>query len=120
MAYVAFPSVGAAPDGSPCLVAEELPFQPPPAPPEVQAEADREWAKFLAQYPLCPGDSAMPPTPPVVYAFQAWKQAPLPSPAPYIAPGWGITGKDAYVETRGRLTDSFTAPTPIGTLTMAA
>ncbi|MFN2608833.1 MAG: hypothetical protein ABR511_13245, partial [Acidimicrobiales bacterium] len=46
--------------------------------------------------------------------------APLPSPAPYIAPGWGITGKDAYVETRGRLTDSFTAPTPIGTLTMAA
>ena len=48
--------------------------------------------------------------------MQGWEEVVLPEPQPYIAPGWMITGKYAYLETRGQLRHSFTKDTPIGPL----
>lgn len=45
----------------------------------------------------------------------------LAKPAPYIAPGRAITGKFAYLETRGSTTHTFTEPdTPFGPLQIVA
>ncbi len=53
---------------------------------------------------------------PRVLAQQGWEEVLLPKPQPYIAPGWMITGKYAYLETRGQLHHAFTKDTPIGSL----
>jgi len=45
---------------------------------------------------------------------------PLPRPQPHIAPGWAITGKLAYLETRGELTHTYSQGTPIGPMEITA
>ncbi len=55
------------------------------------------------------------------YAARYWRDIPLPTPDPHIAPGRAITGMFAYLETRGTTTHSFTEPnTPFGPLTIVA
>lgn len=78
------------------------------------------------EYPPCPlrpsvqGEPASVETPWII-AMRYWEQVPLPRPAPYIAPGRAITGKTAYLETRGRVTQTYTNPsTPYGQLTIVA
>ncbi|MGI8793538.1 MAG: hypothetical protein ACR2H3_10225, partial [Acidimicrobiales bacterium] len=45
----------------------------------------------------------------------------LPVPNPQIAPGYGLAGKPAYLETRSSLTPPrFTAPTPLGPIEVDA
>ena len=44
-------------------------------------------------------------------AMRYWEQVPLPKPAPHIAPGRAITGKVAYLETRGAVARTYTNPT---------
>ncbi|HYX43895.1 MAG TPA: hypothetical protein VE760_02550, partial [Acidimicrobiales bacterium] len=71
----------------------------------------------LSEPPRCPpepGEAAV--VDPRVIAMQGWEEVVLPKPQPYIAPGWMITGKYAYLETRGQLHHSFTKATPIGPL----
>src|SRR5438132_2516639 len=59
---------------------------------------------LLRQHPLCPSSPARiaPPAPtPAQVALLIWQtQVPLPHPSPYIAPGYAITGKRAYLEIR--------------------
>ena len=55
---------------------------------------------LLTYYPLC-ADSQPPPNrpTPAQAADQAWRErVQLPSPRPYVAPGFAITGKRAYLE----------------------
>ncbi|MCA1692012.1 MAG: hypothetical protein LC733_07385 [Actinobacteria bacterium] len=53
-------------------------------------------------------------------AARYWEQIPLPKPRPHIAPGWGITGKLAYIETNGELRHVYTNTTPLGPLEIVA
>ena len=73
---------------------------------------------ILANYPPCPDQpaDAAPVIDPRTLAIQGWEEVQLPRPQPHIAPGWGITGKAAYLETNGQLTHTFTKDTPIGPL----
>jgi hypothetical protein len=74
-------------------------------------------------YPACPVGSANPAVveSPQAFAARYWRDIPLPSPEPYIAPGRAITGMLAYLETRGSTTHTYTEPnTPFGPLQIVA
>lgn len=74
----------------------------------------------------CPEQPGTPghPTPfdtPSIIARRYWDQdIPLPNPAPSIAPGRAITGKLAYLETKGELTHAYTENTVFGVLQITA
>lgn len=53
-------------------------------------------------------------------AARYWERVPLPKPAPVIAPGRAITGKLAYLETRGEVTRTYTNDTTFGPLEIVA
>ena len=77
------------------------------------------------EYPPCPvqprapGELARLETPAMI-AMRYWEQVPLPKPAPSIAPGRAITGKLAYLETRGEVAHTYTSSTIFGQLTIVA
>ena len=77
-----------------------------------------EGVDITARYPRCPAEPGEPEPEidPRTIAIQGWEEVELPKPQPHIAPGWAITGKTAYLETRGQLTHTFTKDTPIGAL----
>ncbi|MEA2932766.1 MAG: hypothetical protein QOI56_1551 [Actinomycetota bacterium] len=87
----------------------------------VSAISDRDFGDIRRVYPECPaqpGSESQPDTP-TSYAVRYWKDVPLPTPQPHIAPGRAITGMLAYLETRGTTTFTFTEPdTPFGSLTI--
>jgi len=74
---------------------------------------------MAAQFPPCPG-VAGGAIDPVVYAISFWQDIPLPKPGPFIAPGWAITGKYAYLETHGERQHTYTRETPFGPLVLTA
>ncbi len=53
-------------------------------------------------------------------AARYWEQIPLPRPQPTIAPGRAITGKLAYLETRGEITHTYTNSTVFGPVQIVA
>lgn len=53
-------------------------------------------------------------------AVQGWESVDLPAPSPRIQPGWAITGKWAYLETRNQTTFTFEKDTEVGRLTIVA
>ena len=57
----------------------------------------------LGLYPLCPGSAPVSTRRSLgAVALQLWRdQVKLPPPSPRIAPGWGIVGKEAYLEIGG-------------------
>lgn len=77
------------------------------------------------EYPPCPerprapGVTAPAETPSMV-ARRYWELVPLPRPQPHIAPGRAITGKPAYLETRGDVTHTYTNSTSFGPLEIVA
>ena len=73
-----------------------------------------------ADYRMCPSTGGDAELDPVVIAIRAWQDIPLPKPNPHIAPGWAITGKYAYLETRGERQHTYTTDTPLGPLTLEA
>lgn len=83
------------------------------------------YANLADSYPPCPqaprqpGEAAPVETPRMV-AARFWEQVPLPKPAPSIAPGRAITGKLAYLETRGQTTHTYTNNTTFGALEIVA
>ena len=74
----------------------------------------------LGEYPTCVADPGIPASDPELIALRYLQQIPLPVPDPKIAPGWAITGKLAYLETRGQTSFSYSADTPVGRLEIAA
>lgn len=83
-------------------------------------EAEIRAHSLLAEWPLCRADT----TPATVVPFVAREyieRVGLPVPAPHIAPGYGLAGKTAYLETRSTLhPEPFTAPTPLGPIDVDA
>lgn len=53
-------------------------------------------------------------------AMRYWERVPLPKPQPTISPGRAITGKLAYLETRGETTHTYTNDTAFGALSVVA
>lgn len=112
--------VSEAPDGGPCrevAYRQALDGLVAPSPYNFESDPTAGW------YPLCPeqpGDPSQPETP-VSYAIRFWQGARLPAPVPHIAPGRAITGKYAYLETRGTTTHTLTQDdTPFGPLRVEA
>jgi hypothetical protein len=77
----------------------------------------------LGLYPSCPGSAPVPAQlSPGAVARLLWReQVKLPPPAPRIAPGFGIVGKEAYLEIGGSRTPSPWTFTALGhTITIRA
>ncbi len=53
-------------------------------------------------------------------ARRYWEEVPLPKPKPAIAPGRAITGKLAFLETRGEISHTYTNDTAFGPLEILA
>jgi hypothetical protein len=49
-----------------------------------------------------------------------WEQVALPAPKPVIAPGRAITGKLAYLETNGKVSQLYTSTSVFGPMTLRA
>jgi len=80
---------------------------------------------ILETYPTCPEvpRAAGAPAPVETRAMVAaryWEQVPLPKPKPAIAPGRAITGKLAYLETKGETAHTYTNDTVFGPLEIVA
>jgi len=117
-ATVAFPGLHRQSDDSWCLYTWYFVYEPLPSDEVVQAAA-RAWAMLAPDYPPCPGQP-LDQTNPVVYAIRFWRDVPLPRPAPSIAPGWGLTGKAAFLETHGERQHVYGSTTPFGPLSLTA
>lgn len=104
-------------DGQPCVTTGYLPG---PAGAGTSLGYAAATAGLFADYAPCPADPAAPVVTPAMVAARFWEEVPLPEPAPHIAPGRVITGKWAYLETRGELRHTFTQDTPLGSLEITA
>lgn len=71
------------------------------------------------EQPRAPGALAPVETAAMI-AARMWERIPLPSPSPKIAPGRAITGKLAYLETKGEITLTYDSDTVFGPLQIAA
>ncbi|MHB1785408.1 MAG: hypothetical protein ACYCS7_04550 [Acidimicrobiales bacterium] len=124
--YASIPGVALTSGGQTCVSTSTFPFTSLAAAQAFNSRFDAMWAALLSTYKLCsayPGGQApnMVITPSILAAqyWQANGQNLLPIPKPYIGPGYALTGKRAYLETNSPLADTFTDPTPAGTLTIA-
>lgn len=68
------------------------------------------WARVLAWHPGCPG------TTPTEVAFGFVREIVPPGPDPRIVPGFALTGKPAFLETRAGVTAPARIATPLGLL----
>src|SRR5437879_1446299 len=66
-------------------------------------DAEARVLRLLRNYPLCSRSAPVPARLSAgAVALALWRdQVKLPPPAPRIAPGWGIVGKEAYLEIGG-------------------
>ena len=66
-------------------------------------DAEARLLRLLRNSPVCPGRAPAPARPSSgAVALALWRErVKLPPPAPRIAPGWGIVGKEAYLEIGG-------------------
>ncbi len=113
-----------APDGQACLSTGHRALQPGEDAGLAGAagRSARDASNILAPYPPCPArrGAQSQEVSPAEYAARFWREVPLPKPGPRIAPGRAITGKLAYLETRGELTHTYSQSTPIGPLEITA
>ena len=72
------------------------------------------WSRHVASLGGCPGADVEQ----VATGFVL--TAPLPRPQPHIAPGFALTGKRGYLETRASERAELTVPTPLGPLAIVA
>ena len=115
------------PDGKECVEWHTARMPKPPSidhPPGVDG---RELGNILKSYPDCPPTttttrppSAQDARTPYDVAVDFWREIQLPSPHPSIAPGRAITGRPAYLETRGETTHAFADDTDLGHLEVRA
>lgn len=126
--YLPYDRILTGPDGNPCVGTgyyEE--GTPPPRPPQpLQGDEQAPGAvNSLLESARCPeqpraaGAPALVETPAMV-AARYWERVPLPKPQPAIAPGRAITGKLAYLETKGELTHTYTNDTAFGPMEIVA
>ena len=116
--WVPYLRVATAPDGSYCVTTD---YHPPGLTAEDVNIYDGGTRTPDGAFPQCPpAEGAGEPQSAAALAAHYWERIPLPRPEPHIAPGWAITGKLAYLETRGRTTYEYTNSTPFGQLVIRA
>ena len=130
--YVPYNRLVNGPDGQPCATTgyveegsvpldERLLLDPNPL-----ESKGPNYRDVLADYPPCPEQprapgQAAPVETRAMVAARAWEQrVQLPKPHPSIAPGRAITGKTAYLETKGQLSFTYTEDTTFGPLQIRA
>jgi hypothetical protein len=130
--YEPYDRVVTGPDGSGCVTTGykevgtgrpadgAVPINEQQFPPGAGPETD-PYKFYYEEYPPCPEQPRAPGEPaPVVtramVAAQFWQEVALPYPAPKIEPGRAITGLTAFLETRGKITDTFNKDTVFGPL----
>ena len=123
--YVPYERIMDGPDGEPCVSSGQRALRPgeDAGLAEAAGTSGRDTRNILANYAPCPrqpeaGGAAQ--ISPAEYAARFWRDVPLPKPGPHIAPGRAITGKLAYLETRGELTHTYNQETPVGPLAITA
>lgn len=132
--YVPYNRLSTGPDGKPCATTgyveegvapldERLLVDPNPR--EFNMPIYGSEFAILETYPPCPETPRAPGEPAPVetramVAARYWERVPLPKPQPAIAPGRAITGKLAYLETRGEITRTYTNDTVFGPLEIVA
>lgn len=133
--YVPYDRLVIQPDGQGCVmvgyVAEGV--QPTDAAPPDPSRTDPVEAhgNIYRDYPPCPerptepGQLGQPAIPAAVLteamvAARYWERVHLPVPTPAIAPGRAITGKLAYLETKGQVQHTYTNSTTFGPLEIQA
>lgn len=118
--FVPYERLTTGPDGQPCVTTGWREVTDPTVPDGAYQVSDVDFTNVLAGVPPpCPeqaGEAISPRT----IAVRHWEEIPLPIPRPHIAPGWGITGKRAFLETNGTTTYTHTSPTPLGQLRIVA
>lgn len=129
--YIPYDRVTADSNGQPCITtgyyaAGSQPNDAVGLDPATQNVRDIHGLSPL-EYPPCPAQPAAPGQPPALtvdtpsmVARRYWEQVRLPTPRPTIAPGRAITGKLAYLETRGEITRTYTNDTVFGPLRIEA
>lgn len=131
---VPYNRLSTSPDGTPCATTgyveqtvtpsdERLLVDPNPR--ESNIPITGNYNAILEDYPPCPDRprAAGEPAPEETRAMIAaryWERVPLPKPKPAIAPGRAITGKLAYLETRGQTGHTYTNDTVFGPLEIVA
>jgi hypothetical protein len=117
------------PDGNACIgtgyyEAGTTPPRPTQGPSEAE-EGPGDSSDLYSTAPPCPrapgsaAEAALIETPAMV-ARRHWEDISLPVPHPTIAPGRAITGKLAYLETRGRTSYTYMNDTALGPLVITA
>jgi hypothetical protein len=129
--YVPYDRLSTAPDGQPCVTTgyvEEGVTPNDAAPPDNgdHIEGAGGYNNIFTEYPPCPEQPRAPGQPAPVetramVAARQWEQrTTLPRPTPYVAPGRAITGKTAYLETRGDLVRNYRTESSFGPLVIVA
>lgn len=132
--YVPYNRLSTGPDGEPCATTGyvEQGANPPderllidPNPRESNIPTSGNDLSILANYPPCPSRPPSPGEPApletrAMTAARIWERIPLPKPRPWIAPGRAITGKLAYLETRGETIHTYYNDTTFGPLQIVA
>ena len=113
------PTIGADAAGQPCVTSARRSFETPSEAANFGNAQEQAWVTLLRNYSLCPG-AELPQADPAVLAEVFWGEVLLPKPVPHIEPGWAMTGRPAYLETRAPMTQTFTRDTPLGPLTITA
>lgn len=126
--YVPYDRLGIGPDGQGCVTTG---YAPEGTTPSDRVRTDLVTQNILdthglpLEYPPCPeqprapGELAPAETPSMI-ARRYWERIPLPRPRPTIAPGRAITGKLAFLETRGEVAHTYTTDTAFGPLEIVA
>lgn len=113
--WVPFGVLSVGPDGQQC---ERTSYRPPGIVAPEDVNQYDGGTRDPATYPPCPAQQGQ--VDPATVAASFWEAIPVPRPRPHIAPGWGITGLTAFLETNGQLTFEYTTATPIGGLDIRA
>lgn len=114
------PTLVSQPNGPACWRYEYRPVPADSPPPDISYTGSTPDYTGSAPIVECPPELRNPQVDAAALAVRAWHEVPLPRPKPSIAPGWAITGKLAYLETRNQTSFDFTKPTDVGQLTIHA
>lgn len=130
--YESYDRLMTAADGKPCLTVgyREVGTTPSDQAPAVPTPGSVNPINGL--YETCPatpvrlgepglgGPAAAPAETAAMVAARYWERIPLPKPQPAIAPGRAITGKLAYLETKGELSYTYTNNSIFGPVEIVA
>jgi hypothetical protein len=127
--YIRYDRVTTGPDGQPCVTTG---YYAEGTRPNDSADLDPVTQNIRdihnlppLEYPPCPIRPRSPGEPetleaPSMIARRYWEQVVLPKPQPAIAPGRAITGKLAYLETKGQTARTYMNSTVVGPLRIDA